>query len=138
MGKRFPSGAGRTIVFAHGPPGPFAQIGAPAFPMLFAAGILFKTLFFGGEGRAFFERVVGVKPSQSLERKQDISRSAGSKQTRQQPSRGFQVESSEPRRELLRRVWIAEIYRRTIERGPYDRNCDRRAVPARQRAYRRR
>ena len=47
--KRFPGGPVRAIVFADGAPGPFAEIGPPAFPMCLPSGVLIKTLLFRGE-----------------------------------------------------------------------------------------
>ena len=46
MGKILPGGAMRTVVLTHGPPGPLAQVRAPALPMFLAPGILFKTQSF--------------------------------------------------------------------------------------------
>ena len=49
--KRFPGGSVRAVVFADGPPGPFAEIGPPAFPMFLPAGVFLKTLLFRDERR---------------------------------------------------------------------------------------
>ena len=40
----FPGCAVGAVVFAHRAPRPLAQIGTPAFPMFFAAGVFFKAL----------------------------------------------------------------------------------------------
>jgi hypothetical protein len=47
--KRFPGSPVWAVVFADGTPGPFAEIGSPAFPMSLPAGVLIKTLLFRGE-----------------------------------------------------------------------------------------
>ena len=47
--KRFPGGPVQAVVFADGPPGPFAEIGAPAFPMFLPTGVFIEALLFRGE-----------------------------------------------------------------------------------------
>src|SRR6185295_10323226 len=44
--ERFPGCTIWTIVLAHGSPRPFAQIGAPAFPMAFAPRVFIQALLF--------------------------------------------------------------------------------------------
>ena len=39
----------RAVVFADGSPGPFAEIGSPAFPMFLPAVIFIETLLFRAE-----------------------------------------------------------------------------------------
>jgi hypothetical protein len=47
--ERFPGGPVRAVVFADGSPGPFAEIGAPAFPMFLPAGVFIETSLFRAE-----------------------------------------------------------------------------------------
>jgi hypothetical protein len=47
--KRFPGGSVRAVVFSDGTPGPFAEIGPPAFPMFLPAGVFIEALLFRGE-----------------------------------------------------------------------------------------
>jgi hypothetical protein len=41
----------RAVVFADSPPGPFAEIGAPALPMFLSAGVFLQSLLFRDEWR---------------------------------------------------------------------------------------
>ena len=51
VGEGFPGVTVGAVVFAHGTPGPFTQIGPPPFPMFFALGVGFEPLWFGQERR---------------------------------------------------------------------------------------
>src|SRR5262249_9385184 len=49
--KMLPSGPIGAVVLAHSAPGPFTEIGAPAFPMFLTARVLFEALLLGYERR---------------------------------------------------------------------------------------